>query len=112
MVKRLIQLVVAAALIYAGYHAGVVYLHHYQFTDALGEMALFANSNTTEDGLKEGTIEAAQKYEIPLNPDDILIRHDQQATQITAPYVAPVRLLPNYIYQWHLEAKASVIRPR
>ena len=45
MLKRVIQLVVAAVLIYAGYHAGVAYFHYYQFTDAIGELALFAGNS-------------------------------------------------------------------
>lgn len=109
MLKRLIQLAIAAAVIYAGWHAVVAYVNYYQFNDALGEMALFAGPRITEDELRTRVIEAAEKYDIPLDPNAVEIHHDVEVTQITAPYVADVKLLPNYIYRWQLEPKASVV---
>lgn len=109
MLKRLIQLVIAAVVIYAGWHAGVVYVNYYQFNDELGQMALFAKGTATESELKDRVLEVAQQYEIPLDPDAVVVHHDRDLTQITAPYVAEVKLLPNYIYRWKLEAKGSAV---
>lgn len=108
MLKRVIQLVVAAVLIYAGYHAGVAYFHYYQFTDAIGELALFAGNSTGEQ-IKERVLKLAQQYEIPLDPDAVTVHTDVDVTEITAPYTEPVQLLPNYLYDWKLEPKARVV---
>jgi hypothetical protein len=102
MIKRLIELAIAAAIFYAGYHAAVVYLHHYQFDDALEETARFGRGRT-EEQLRERVIQLAAEHQIPLEPESVVIRTDNNATRITAPYTARVRLLPNYIYEVKLE---------
>src|SRR5574338_669400 len=108
MLRRVIELLVALVLIYAGWHAGVAYFHYYQFTDAIGELALFAGTST-EDQLKERVVQLAQQYKIPLDPSVITIHTNPDVTQITAPYTERVNLLPNYVYDWKLEPKASVV---
>jgi hypothetical protein len=108
MLKRLIELVIAVVFVYAGWHAGVAYFHYYQFTDAISELALFAGKST-EDELRQRVLQLAGQYEIPLEPDAVTIHTGAEVTQITAPYTQPVNLLPNYIYNWKLEPKASVV---
>jgi hypothetical protein len=108
MLKRVIQLVIAAVVIYAGWHAGVAYFHYYQFTDSIGELALFAGSSTA-DQLKERVVQLAAQYQVPLDPGAITVHTDPEVTQITAPYTERVKLLPNYVYEWKLEPKASVV---
>ncbi|MGE5812934.1 MAG: hypothetical protein ACM36C_00450 [Acidobacteriota bacterium] len=108
MLKRLVQLLIAVILIYAGWHAGVAYFHYYQFTDAIGELALFAGTST-EDQLKERVVQLAQQYDVPVDASLITVHTSADATQISAPYTEKVNLLPNYVYEWKLEPKASVV---
>ena len=108
MLRRVIELVIALAFLYAGWHAGVAYFHYYQFTDALGELALFAG-NSTEEQLRERVAELAQRYQVPLDPSLITVRTGSEVTQITAPYTEKVKLLPSYEYEWKLEPTASVV---
>ncbi len=111
MLKRLIELVIAVVIIYAGWHAGVAYLHYYQFNDAIGELALFAGGSTN-DQLKERVMQLAQQYQIPIDADSVTVRTDAEVTQITAPYTETVKLLPNYTYDWRLEPRANVVHVR
>ncbi len=111
MLKRLIELVIVAAFIYAGWHAGVAYANYYQFKDAIGELAVFAG-RSTEGELKRRVVEIAEKYDIPLDPDAIVIHTDDEVTQISAPYTVPVKLLPNYTYEWQRQPTASAVHVR
>jgi len=111
MLKRLIELVIAVVIIYAGWHVGVAYLHYYQFNDAIGELALFAG-RSSEDQLKDRVMKLAQQYQIPLDSEAMTVHTDDEVTQITAPYTEAVKLLPNYTYDWKLEPKADVVHVR
>jgi hypothetical protein len=102
MLKRLIELVIAAAIIYAGWHAGLVYLHHFQFQDALEETARFGRGRS-EAQLRERIMEYAAEYEIPLDPAAVLVQSDTNGTRIKAPYTARLQLLPNYVYEVKME---------
>lgn len=106
MLKRLVELVIAAAVLYAGYHAAVVYLHHYQFQDGLEETARFGRGRSDEQ-LRERVMQLAAEYEIPLAPEAVVIQTDANATRIAAPYTARIKLLPNYIYELNLEPKGD-----
>jgi len=111
MLKRVISLLIAAAVIYAGWHTGETLLHYYQFNDAIGQLALFAGSST-EDQLKERVLQLAEQYQIPVDSETVTVHTDGEVTQITAPYTADVKLLPTYTYEWKLEPKASVVHIR
>lgn len=111
MLKRILELLVVAIVGYAGWHAGAAYFNYYQFRDGITQLALFAG-NTTEDQLKARVVDLAQQYEIPLEDAAITVHTDAEVTQITAPYTARVKLLPNYVYEWKFEPKASVVHVR
>lgn len=111
MLKRLVELVIAVVIVYAGWHAGVAYLHYYQFNDAIGELALFAG-RSTEEQLRDRVMQLAQQYAIALDDAALTVHTDEEVTQITAPYTARVKLLPNYIYDWKLQPKAHVVHVR
>src|SRR5512138_482314 len=108
MLKRVLELLVVAIVGYAGWHAGVAYFNYYQFRDEITQLALFAG-NSTEDQLRARVLDLARQYEIPLEDAAITVHTDPEVTQITAPYTARVNLLPNYVYEWKLEPKASVV---
>ena len=111
MIKRLIELLIAAAVVYAGWHVGVAYLHYYEFDDALHELALFS-ARTTEAQVRERVLTLAQQYDIPLDPGAIVIRTDADATEILAPYTQEVKLLPTYTYLWKFEADGHAVHLR
>ncbi len=106
MLKRLIELAIAAAIFYAGWNAGVAYLHYFQFDDALTETARYGRGRTPEQ-LKERVLQLAAEYQIPLDPDAVVILTDTNATRIAAPYTARIKLLPNYVYEIRLEPKGD-----
>jgi hypothetical protein len=111
MLKRLISLLLAVVVIYAAWHTGMALLHYYQFKDAIGELALFAGTST-EDQLKERVMQLADQYEIPLDSEAVTVRTDPDVTDIATAYVASVKLLPNYTYEWKLEPTARVVHVR
>ena len=102
MLKRLIELAIAAAIFYAGWHAGIAYLHYFQFDDALTETARFGRGRTAEQ-LRERVLQLAAEYQIPLDPAAVVIHLDTNSTRIVAPYTERIKLLPNYVYEVKLE---------
>ncbi|HSL69242.1 MAG TPA: hypothetical protein VK864_03330 [Longimicrobiales bacterium] len=111
MVKRLISFAFAAAVLYAAWNTGTVLFHHYQFSDGLEQLALFAGSST-EDQLKERVLQLADQYRIPVDSETLTVHTDSEVTQITAPYTAQIKLLPNYTHEWKFEPKANVVHVR
>ena len=108
MVKRLIELLILAAFVYAGWHAGTAYVNYYQFKDALNELAIFAG-RSSEDDLKQRVIQLAGKYDIPLDPEAVVVHTDAEVTQISAPYTARVKLLPNYSFDWRRDPSVAAV---
>lgn len=111
MIKRLVELVIAAAIAYAVWHVGIAFLHYYEFDDSLEELARFS-ARRTETEVRDRVLQLAEQYEIPLDPEALVIRTDTDSTQILAPYTQEVKILPNYSYFWKLEAQASVMHVR
>ena len=49
MIRRLVALVIVLALVYAGWHVGVVWSHYRKFQDDVRNVALFGNDKTDDD---------------------------------------------------------------
>lgn len=107
MIKRVVELLIGAALVYAAWHTVPAYLHYYQFNDAIGELALFAGDRPEEE-LRQRVMKLAADYQIPLDPEVVVVTTSRESTRIEAPYTERVKLLPNYTYDWQFEPKANV----
>ena len=46
-------------------------------------------------------MELSSQYDVPLDEDDLDIRHDDRHTYIDASYVEPVAIVPGLEYPWN-----------
>ena len=96
--KLLIKLAIAALMLNAAYQFGSAYLSSYEFKDASREAAL--QRDAFDENLKTHIMELSSEYDIPLDEDNLDIRHDDRHTYIEASYVRPIAFVPGYEYPW------------
>jgi hypothetical protein len=99
MVKLTIKLLVLAAILHAGYRIVPVFYTHYQFKDALTELATFSTRRTPEDVL-ERAVKLAKEYKVPLGKEDFLVRRAGQNTTISASYNVQLEYFPRQFYPY------------
>jgi hypothetical protein len=99
--KALIKLIIAALLLHATWRAGTVYFRYYQFKDEVQQTALFSGSRSEND-LHKRVMELADEFRVPLDPDRVTVRRQNNHTRINATYEERVELLPRYFYPWRL----------
>ena len=104
--KRAINLLIVAAILWAGFHAAPPLLHNFQFQDGVEETARFAGRRSDAE-VRDRVIALAAQYEIPLDAEAIEIRREGESVEISAPYVERVQLLPGYYYDWHFSARSA-----
>ena len=95
MIRRLIGLVIVAAIVYAGYNVGTTWVRYRKFQDAVRDTALFGNDKT-DDQVRAKVMDQASQNQIPLSPDDVTIERRAGEVVIQAHYVETVKILPGY----------------
>ncbi len=106
--KTILKLIIAALVIHATYRAGVVYMRYYEFKDDVAQIAQFGVQRT-DNQLKNNVLDAARRREIPLDPDAISVRRQNQHIIIDARYLEQVELAPRYFYPWTANLHVDVL---
>jgi hypothetical protein len=102
MIKTLIKLALAALVVHACWRSSTVFLRYYKFKDAVHETALFASAKS--DSLVQARImELARQLDIPVQPQDVSIRHEENRTIINAAYTDRIELVPTKFYPWQFK---------
>jgi hypothetical protein len=111
--KTLIKLTIAAIVIHATWRAGTVYFRYYQFRDGLQQTAQFSGGRS-ENELRNRAYEIATQYEVPIAPEHIRVRREDNHTLIDASYEERIELLPRYYYpyQFKVSVDAFTIVPK
>jgi hypothetical protein len=111
--KTLIKLIIAAVVIHATWRAGTVYWNYYQFQDGLQQIAQFSGARSANE-LRNMAFEVAKQHDIPIQPDRIIVRREENHTLIDASYDVRIELLPRYYYpyQFKVSVDAFTIVPR
>jgi len=99
MVRLTIKLLVLAVILHAGFRIVPPFYTHYQFKDALTEMATFSNRRTPDEVLDRAA-KIAKDYQVPLSREDFAVRRERQFTSIQARYPAKLEYLPKTFYPW------------
>ena len=99
MIRRVVTLVVVAALLYAGWHVAVAWSRYRKFQDSVREVALFG-SDKTDDALKTRVMELAVESQIPMSPDAVTVEHRAGEVTIEAHYTETIKILPGYLRQF------------
>ena len=93
--RNLIRLAVFLLIANALYRSVPVYIHHYQFKDAVEEVALFAKDRTDVE-LIDRVMVLAERYQIPVDRDAVQVSRDKLMTYITLQYEQPIEWVPKY----------------
>jgi len=97
-VKTLLKLAIAALVLNATWQIGSEFLKDYQFKDEAREAAMLEGQS--EEELRQRVLELAEKYDAPLNDDDLTISVEQRHVLVTAAYQKPIQVVPGFQYPW------------
>ena len=106
--KSLIRLIIAALIIHATWRAGTVFWRNYQFRDGVQQTAQFSGRRTDAE-LIEQVMGMAKAYEIPLDPERLIVRRTDNRTLIDASYDERIELLPRYFYPWRFDINVDAL---
>ena len=70
--KTLIKLALAALVIHAAYQVGIAYWDHYQFQDAVQQVAQFGESEPLPE-IKRRVLELAAERGLPIEDDALVV---------------------------------------
>jgi hypothetical protein len=116
MLRNLVRLAVLLLIAHALYRVVPVYLHYYQFKDAVAEAALFSKDRSDAD-LVERVMQLAQRYEIPIEREAVQVTRDRQFTYINVAYEEELEWVPSYkrpmpftiaVEGWHVRPPTGV----
>jgi hypothetical protein len=102
MIKTLIKLALVALVIHACWRSGNVFLRHYKFKDAVHETALFS-ATKSDAQVQARVLELAQQLDLPVQPENITIRHEENRIVINAVYTDQIELIPTKFYPWEFK---------
>ena len=95
--KALIKLAIAALLVHASWRSGTAFWRYYEFKDGVQATAQFAGARSSSE-IHNRVIEIANELDVPINPETIEVRKEQNHTYVDAAYTERIELVPNYYY--------------
>jgi hypothetical protein len=116
MIRNLVRLAILLLIAHALYRCGPVYMHYYQFKDAVAEAALFSKDRP-ETELVDRVMALAERYQVPLDRDVVQISKDRFLTYITLQYEEQIEWVPGYkrtmpftvsVEGWHVRPPTGV----
>lgn len=112
MLRNLIRLAVVLLIAHALYRFVPIYMHNYQFKDAVAEAALFAKDRP-ENEMVDRVMELATRYQIPLDRESIQVTKDRQKTYIDVFYEEQVEWVPGYkrVMPFNISVEGWHVRP-
>ena len=99
MAGRILKFAIAAALLWAVWHAGAAQWQQFVFQDDLKQIAQFG-SDRDEETVRAAVMEAATARRVPLSPDRLQVRKQTDRVYIDAAYTVQIEILPRYRYPW------------
>lgn len=103
---RLLKLVLALAILYATWHAGVAFWRNYQFQDAVTNIAVSGTRASSEE-LHARVIVLAGQMRIPVVPEQVSVTRDSGRLVIEAKYIETIEVLPSYYYPYLFTARGE-----
>jgi len=106
--RTLVKLLVAALIVHAAYRLGTAYWEHYQFQDAVQQVAQFSEDSTPSE-LAQAVLDLAAERDIPLEPEELSVNRRQRRIDILGTYVRDVQLVPGYQHPWTFTLDVTVL---
>jgi hypothetical protein len=95
MLRNLIRLAVFLLIANALYRFVPVYMHHYQFKDAVAETAKFSRDRSNAE-IIDRVMVLAERYQIPIDRGAVQVTRDKQMTYINLMYEESIEWVPSY----------------
>ena len=106
--RTLIKLALAALVIHATYQVGSAYWDHYQFTDAVQQVAQFGESEPMAE-IKNRVMELAAERNLPIADDAITVTRAQRRIDVDGAYTREILLAPGFKRTWTFTVDVVVI---
>ncbi len=115
MIKTVVKIAVALAIINAAFHGADAAWWYYQLKDAAQQLIVFGSQEHTTE-LHNRIIQKATELGVPLAPENVTVHREGTRTFVDARYTQPIEYFPNQVYPvdlaFSVEAYAvSVARP-
>jgi hypothetical protein len=104
--RTLIKLIIAGLVVHASWRAGSAYWVYYQFRDNLQQVALFS-AGKSEQQVHTQAVEVASVLKVPIEPQQIAVKRQDQHTFIDASYKTDIEVLPSYRYPWEFKVNVE-----
>jgi hypothetical protein len=115
MVKLTIKLAIFGLLANAAYQVVPPYYNHWQFQDALKELASFPGRRTTVEQVKARCAKIAEEYNLDLRPADFEVRlagQGQPTASIDTAYSLELKPIPGQVRTQVFEVHVEGAPPR
>lgn len=106
--KTLLKLAIAALVVHAGYQVGMAYWQHYQFQDAVQQVAQFAEREP-DATLKARVLELAAERDLPIADEALTIERAQRRIEVNGAYVRDITLAPGFSRPWDFTVHVVVL---
>ena len=115
MLRNLIRIAVVLLIANALYRFVPVYLHYYQFKDAVKEAAMFAKDKS-EFEIIDRVMTLAERSKVPVDREMVQVTRDKQFTYIVIMYEEQVEWVPRYkrrmpftisVEGWHVKPAST-----
>ena len=106
--RIIIKLAIAALIIHAAYQVGSAYWDHYQFTDAVQQVAQFGESEPIPE-IKKRVMELAAQRHLPIPEDAISVTRLQRRIDVDGVYTRDILLAPGYKRPWTFTVDVVVL---
>jgi len=97
--KLILKLAIAALLANAVYRVGSEYLNYVKFREDVREAVLF--KSRTDEELRRRIMEAANRYDVPIDDEAIEIRHQDKRILVDGAYKKEIEVVPSFKYDWN-----------
>ncbi len=106
--RTIIKLAVAALVIHAVYQVGTAYWNHYQFTDAVQQVAQFGESEPIPE-IKRRVMELAAQWKLPIPEEAITVTRERRRIDVDGEYTQQILLAPGYTRPWKFTVDVVVL---
>jgi hypothetical protein len=106
--KTILKLALAALIVHAGYQVGMAYWDHYQFQDAVQQVAQFAERESGDE-LKRRVLDLAAERGLPIGAEDVSVTRQQRRIEISGAYTRDVLLGPGFTRPWDFTVHVVVL---
>lgn len=104
--RILIKLAIAGLVIHGSWRVGSAYWTYYRFRDAVQAAAQFSGDKSERE-VQSRVLEIASAMQVPVAPEQVSVRREQNHTFIDAAYFDQIEVLPTYRYPWEFKVKVD-----